>query len=696
MKQMSSEFDRQIKAVIRDEWDHRNALCVRTDTPESLQMVGVKDLPMLYTARHLLAALGDERAARNTHLISPEVMATLPDLLEDPIMIADSDRHDGIVFLTKATDMLGLPIVAIIATGGKGTLEGKTTECNFVTSVYGVSRIEEWLARFIDRSNVLYVDKAALSKYTGQIDLYAKFPDDSLIQLSHNVRKFDPLADLAPARFFIDMDGTLAQFHAEDNYLERMTEPNFFANLKPFEEAIAKLKEYIAANPEREFFVLSGLTADAPDCALQKDRWLDQYLPEIDAAHRIYTENGDDKSLYIPSGVHARDILIDDYNKNLEDWQAAGGTSVKFVNPINDRALIGSRWQGERIRYNHPEDIPAVLDLLSADHVSPEMLKDDVHRKVSFLEEDFRRNPSQISDYLSFATHFYYLAPNNVRLIRAQFPTATYVTSSERFFAGLPDKYGENRIFDHPIRIKNGEKPFYIQIAKKQMQVNVGGEWKQPRELTKEQYELFEARQLEVRSYYESSLEPVYDVTQTTLLPSRYCELFAHTQFPVSHDCIYPALAAYMNTHFRQSVALTDGSAYDPEKLVELIGKIGQLSISKDVKFNREKPQTQIDLEADMYAVMVQHHFGVEVTDDRISQLADRYEAWLSDLTEDKRTDLDADLPIFGNVFKQYGRTVRLLDTYVGEYVNQYEVEEAKLSARSSFIPSDFDVFSLN
>ncbi len=69
----------------------------------------------------------------------------------------------------------------------------------------------------------------------------------------------------------------------------------------------------------------------------------------------IFVDVGDDK----PSAVKkiygelsASDILLDDYNKNLREWQSAGGFSVKMVNEINDRGTYGPLWSGNRIRHD--------------------------------------------------------------------------------------------------------------------------------------------------------------------------------------------------------------------------------------------------------------------------------------------------------------------------------------------------------
>ena len=157
-------------------------------------------------------------------------------------------------------------------------------------------------------------------------------------------------------RVFFDMDGTLARFHDEVHYLERMFEPRFFTDLAPFENAVAGIRQYMTDHPNAEVYILSAtVDGEPPYCRTEKNEWLDKHLPEIDVAHHIFTPVGADKSVYIPGGIRVEDTLIDDYNKNLEEWRTAGGHAVKFVNNINDRALVGERWQGDRMYY---DDVP--------------------------------------------------------------------------------------------------------------------------------------------------------------------------------------------------------------------------------------------------------------------------------------------------------------------------------------------------
>ena len=153
-------------------------------------------------------------------------------------------------------------------------------------------------------------------------------------------------------RIFIDMDGTLARFHDEVQYLERMFEEGFFLNLKPFENAASAANALAhPQNSDFEVYILSAaVDGEPPYCQKEKNAWIDKYCPNIDREHRIFTKVGHPKAEYIPGGISSTDILWDDYNKNLEEWQGAGGVAVKCHNNINHKGLVGSLWKGDIIR----------------------------------------------------------------------------------------------------------------------------------------------------------------------------------------------------------------------------------------------------------------------------------------------------------------------------------------------------------
>lgn len=136
---------------------------------------------------------------------------------------------------------------------------------------------------------------------------------------------------------FLDMDGTLAKFYANPNYMEKMFEPNYFATLKPY-AIVDTIKEIIKEMPIVKVMVLSACV-DTEYCETEKEIWLDHYLPEIPQENRAFCKVGEDKTdlARLLVGKDDINILLDDYSVNLEQWKAQGWVAIKFVNGMNDK-----------------------------------------------------------------------------------------------------------------------------------------------------------------------------------------------------------------------------------------------------------------------------------------------------------------------------------------------------------------------
>lgn len=174
-------------------------------------------------------------------------------------------------------------------------------------------------------------------------------------------------------RLFIDMDGTLARFHDQANYLERMYEEGFFSNLEPFKNMVDGIQLFMRRFPAVEVYIASSvLSGDAPYCEPDKHKWLDEYLPEIDVEHRLFTPMGQPKAKYVPGGVTKDDYLMDDYNKGLNQFLYDGGSAVKCHNNINQNGIgahggdAGSMWMGKMV---HTDDKPEIIAAEMARHL---------------------------------------------------------------------------------------------------------------------------------------------------------------------------------------------------------------------------------------------------------------------------------------------------------------------------------------
>lgn len=148
-------------------------------------------------------------------------------------------------------------------------------------------------------------------------------------------------------RLFVDMDGTLAEFKQIDT-LEQLYEKGYFENLQPQMEVVNAVKKIIKENPDIEVHILSAVLSDSPYALQEKNDWLDRYLPEIDAVHRLFPPCGSDKKEIIQGGITPNDFLLDDYTVNLNAWEPPA-RGIKLLNGINhtrgtwQRAMVEGR-----------------------------------------------------------------------------------------------------------------------------------------------------------------------------------------------------------------------------------------------------------------------------------------------------------------------------------------------------------------
>ena len=153
-------FGEQVDAVLNGADTTSTHLKVM-ETPKILQDVGLPDLPILMTARHLRSIVQDNGNDKmNYHGLGVETVKELPDKLANPIMILDSlTRDDSIVVVTESVDKENRPIIAAIMLEGKGYYGDEEISANILTSTYGKDYFGNFIERNISAENVLYVNK---------------------------------------------------------------------------------------------------------------------------------------------------------------------------------------------------------------------------------------------------------------------------------------------------------------------------------------------------------------------------------------------------------------------------------------------------------------------------------------------------------------------------------------------------------
>lgn len=130
---------------------------------------------------------------------------------------------------------------------------------------------------------------------------------------------------------WFDMDGTIANFYGVDNWLDYLKAENThpYEVCKPM---FTKRTMNGIINGLREkgyaigiiSYVSHNATSDyASRIAIVKNNWLKENFPAVDIIH-ICTKDTPKSAFY-----NHGDYLVDDEDKNLEDWKNAGGHTVK-------------------------------------------------------------------------------------------------------------------------------------------------------------------------------------------------------------------------------------------------------------------------------------------------------------------------------------------------------------------------------
>lgn len=186
-----------------------------------------------------------------------------------------------------------------------------------------------------------------------------------------------------PTRLLVDMDGVLAKFKQVDT-LELLYEKNYFLNLEPVENVIEAVRLIKAEHPEIEVYILSSVLSDSEYALAEKNEWLNQYLPEIDAEHRLFPPCGVNKASYVPDGIGVTDFLLDDYTHNLTSWEPPA-RGIKLLNGINH---TNETWNGNMLRFDkEPRELADnIISVMGGELIQDLKPQSDVDRfKEEFL-----------------------------------------------------------------------------------------------------------------------------------------------------------------------------------------------------------------------------------------------------------------------------------------------------------------------
>ena len=147
-------------------------------------------------------------------------------------------------------------------------------------------------------------------------------------------------------KIFLDLDGTLAKFNVR-NALQRFDkEVGFFARLGAYKgiETINEMAKH------KDLYIISA----SPNFPADWDKlvWIKKYLPNIKNKNIILCRVGENKAKVIEKQlgfkVDKNCYLLDDYTKNLTEWETVGGVGIKRITKVADNST--KKWKGLELK----------------------------------------------------------------------------------------------------------------------------------------------------------------------------------------------------------------------------------------------------------------------------------------------------------------------------------------------------------
>lgn len=147
-------------------------------------------------------------------------------------------------------------------------------------------------------------------------------------------------------KIFLDMDGTLARFNVR-NALQRFdNEKGFFANLLAY-KGIENINEMVKNGNVYIISASPNMYAD-----LDKKIWLKRYIPNLKSENIIFCRLGQNKAKVIENKLNIKIdktcFLLDDYTKNLIEWETVGGVGIKRITKCADNST--GKWKGLELK----------------------------------------------------------------------------------------------------------------------------------------------------------------------------------------------------------------------------------------------------------------------------------------------------------------------------------------------------------
>lgn len=212
-------FSKQVDEVMNGTYPKRDMLVVSQSTPKIIQELGIKDLPITMTQKHLDTIINKQGDRKNAHYhgLGVDLVKQIPEALSRPLNVLQSDTKDNsIVVVTDLADNQERPIIASIEINGKGTIQNIRIDSNVMTSAYGRNNYDSFMKNNIAKGNLLYdIDEGIIKQKKDNMQ-GLQLPNDVISATSAKDRVQFPMRGSVEESFNSDIPKNISSFSADN------------------------------------------------------------------------------------------------------------------------------------------------------------------------------------------------------------------------------------------------------------------------------------------------------------------------------------------------------------------------------------------------------------------------------------------------------------------------------------------------
>lgn len=146
---------------------------------------------------------------------------------------------------------------------------------------------------------------------------------------------------------YVDLDGTLARWNKNASF-EDLLKEGYFLSLEQ-ERSLVEWINAAALRDKYSIIILSHYLSESRFALKEKKAWIWKHLPMVTRWILIPTDQEKGRFIVDMQGhrLCKDDVLLDDYSKNLIDWEKEGGYGIKWINAVNNSRT--SAFHGTRV-----------------------------------------------------------------------------------------------------------------------------------------------------------------------------------------------------------------------------------------------------------------------------------------------------------------------------------------------------------